>query len=401
MWRGGRRSYTLVTDARRTECVAPPARRGRGGSPGAGTGAAPGAAGPNGTAGRTVSVDRTGSAGPSATFDGEDCPMPGWTRRHQIGAALLLPLVAACGPADSGVGAPAGGTPGAGAAAARRTVSTPRGPVEVPDRPQRVVVFDRRGTLGYLLDLGVRPVASMTAPQIYGGKQFHPLLDPDVAGIATLSSTEPDLEQVAGLRPDLIVGYTGDAAMEKGYQQLSGIAPTVTAPIDFNNPEDELTFLGQVLGQETKAAGLREAFRGEVAAARARARNPGSVSIVLPVVNGVRIYSPGNLAGQIVQGLGGSVVPDISGLNPDAAGLLALISDEQVGVINGETILLLVNLAPELRADTNRFLTSPLVQGLPATKAGRLVEIESQANFGTAGLRGQRQILEQLTLLFA
>jgi iron complex transport system substrate-binding protein len=322
------------------------------------------------------------------------------TRRHQLGAALLLPLLAACGPADSGSGTSTG-PQGAGAAPGKRTVDTPRGLVEVPARPQRVVVFDRRGTLGYLLDLGIKPVAAMTAPQIYGGKLFHPLLDPDISGIATLSSTEPDLEQVAGLRPDLIVGYTADAAMEKGYRQLSGIAPTVAAPIDFNNPEDELTFLGQVFGMEARAAALREGFRGEVATARSRARNPGSVSIVLPVVNGVRIYSPGNLAGQIVQGLGGSVVPDIKGLNPDAAGLLALISDEQVGVIDGETILLLVNLAPELRTDTNRFLTSPLVQGLPATRANRLVEIESQANFGTAGLRGQRQILEQLTRLFA
>jgi iron complex transport system substrate-binding protein len=326
--------------------------------------------------------------------------MPRLTRRHQLGAALLLPLLAACGPADSGGGTSAS-PQAAGAAAGRRTVDTPRGPVEVPARPQRVVVFDRRGTLGYMLDLGIKPLAAMTAPQIYGGKLFHPLLDPDTSGIATISSTEPDLEQVAGLRPDLIVGYTADAAMEKGYQQLSGIAPTVAAPIDFNNPEDELTFLGQVFGMESRAAALREAFRGEVAAARTRARNPGSVSIVLPVVNGVRIYSSGNLAGQIVQGLGGSVVPDIRGLNPDAAGLLALISDEQVGLIDGETILLLVNLATELRADTNRFLTSPLAQGLPATRANRLVEIESQANFGTAGLRGQRQILEQLTRLFA
>src|SRR5690606_2615702 len=112
---------------------------------------------------------------------------------------------------------------------------------------------DRRGTLGYLLDLGVQPIAAMSAPQIYGGTQFHPLLDSDVEGIATLDASEPDLEQVASLNPDLIIGFTSDSAMEEAYARLSEIAPTVAVPINFNQPEEELAILGEVFGLQEQA----------------------------------------------------------------------------------------------------------------------------------------------------
>jgi iron complex transport system substrate-binding protein len=279
-------------------------------------------------------------------------------------------------------------------------VQTPRGPVVVPANPQRVIAFDRRGTLGYMLDLGLKPIAAMTGTAQYGGDLFHPLLEGQVQGIARISSTEPSLEQVAGLRPDLIIGYM-DSAMTRVFDQLTAIAPTVAVPIDFNKPEEELTFLGTIFGLEAKAAAARQDFRNEVTAAVAKIKNPGKVSIILPVADGVRIYSGENLAGQLVTALGGSIVPDISTMNPIPGGMLALVSFEQVNLITGDTILMLANLSPELKAVEGKIWDSALFQTLPAVKAGRVLEIESQAFSGTAGLTGQRQILDVLTRAFA
>lgn len=323
--------------------------------------------------------------------------------RVQVPATLVGMLaLAACAPSAVPTSAPAAPTARpTSAPAARRRIETPRGPVDVPTRAERVLVFDRRGTLGYLLDLGIRPIAAMSAPQIYGGKSFHPLLEADVSGIAAISSTEPDLEQVAGLRPDVIVGNTSDAAMQKAYQQLSAIAPTVAIPIDYSAPEDELTILGHVFGLAEKAASLRSAFKADVTSAAAKARNPGTVSIVLPIGDGVRLYGPNNLVGHIVGGLGGSVVPDLSGMPLDPSGSLTTVSWEQMALISGDTVVILANLSRELRADVDKLLAHPLFQGLPAARANKVIEVESQAVFGTAGLRGQRQVLDQLAKAFA
>src|SRR5688572_14600514 len=78
------------------------------------------------------------------------------TRRELMSSALAAALVIACGGDDDDATSPA--------EAATRRVDTPLGPVDVPTRPERVVVFDRRGTLGYLTDLGITPVGAMSAP---------------------------------------------------------------------------------------------------------------------------------------------------------------------------------------------------------------------------------------------
>ena len=314
------------------------------------------------------------------------------TRRRLIGSGLALGLLTACGGSPPTATVPA--TP------STRAIETPKGTVNVPTRPSRVVVFDRRGTLAYLLDLGIKPLAAMSAPSIYGGKDFHPLVAADAAGVTAISSTEPDLEQVAGLKPDLIVGFTGDG-LDKVYDKLAAIAPTVAVAIDFNNPEEELCVLGQVFGVADKAGALIQGFKDDVAKTKATIRNPGRVSIVLATADGARVYGANNLVGQIVTGLGGTITPDVQALGPDPSGYFATISTERLAAIDGDTLVMLANLAPELRATHEKLLQQPLFQGLPAVKAGRVIEVETQAVFGTAGLRGQRDILATLAKAFA
>lgn len=319
-------------------------------------------------------------------------PIEDVTRRRFLSSAMAAALVIACGDSDE---EEAESTP----EATTRIVDTEKGPIEVPVRPERVVVFDRRGTLAYMLDMGIKPIAAFSAPDIYGGSAFHPLINADVADIAKIDATEPDLEQVAALNPDLIFGNFGD--VDQVWDQLTAIAPTIAYTIDYNNPEDELLMIGKVFGTEDKAKGLIKAFEDEIAAARASLKNPGSVSLVLPTASNIRVYNGDNLAGQIVTGLGGRVTPDIQPLGPAASGQHANVSFEQASVIDGDTIVLFANLGSEWMSSKNALLSMPVFQTLPAVKNNRVIEVESQANFGTAGLRGQRQILEVLKKAFA
>jgi iron complex transport system substrate-binding protein len=311
------------------------------------------------------------------------------TRRGLMIGAFATALFVACGGDQDNNESPP--------AAMTRRVDSPLGPVDVPVRPERVVVFDRRGTLAYLLDLGITPVGAMSAPTIYGSK-FHPLL-PGVENIEPFDWQAPDLEKVASMQPDLIVGYRND--VEKVYPQLCAIAPTVGVVLELNNPQKELTELGKVFGLQEKAAKLTQEFDDEVAAAKTKVGTPGTVSIILPLQDGVRVYRGDDMAGQIIRALGKTITPDISKLNAEPSSDIVAISFEQVSAIDGETLVVLANLSTEYSAIKQNLYNVPVFKTLPSVRADRVVEIESQAVFGTAGLRGQRQILDALVKAFA
>lgn len=308
------------------------------------------------------------------------------TRREFLFSAFGAALLVACGDDDDSE--PTSET---------RRVDTPLGPVDVPLRPERVVVFDRRGTLAYLTDLGVTPVGAMSAPAIYGSK-FHPLLT-DVDAVETLDWQDPDLEKVATMNPDLIVGFRSD--VEPVYEQLTGIAPTVALAIDLSNPHEQLTELGHILGMEDKAAELLQGFEAEVEAAKERVTQTGTVSLILPLQDGIRIYRGVDFAGQVIQALGMTMTPDIDELGASAGDDIVVVSFEQASVLDGDTLVVFANLSSEQNVIKQNLYDMPVFQTVPAVRNGRVVEVESQANFGTAGLKGQRQILEALTEAFA
>lgn len=133
-----------------------------------------------------------------------------------LGAAALLGL-AACGSA---------GTSGQEdtEAGATRAVRTIHGPVDVPARPRRVVAVSFIGTAN-LLDLGVTPVGGVT-----GGVDFLPQYATKLAAMPLVadSAGKVDLEKLASLEPDLIVGsdWTDASQALLPYDKLREIAPT-------------------------------------------------------------------------------------------------------------------------------------------------------------------------------
>ncbi len=161
------------------------------------------------------------------------------------GAVALAPLLAACSreelagetpaptptrtstaaptatPAETATPVAAGPTPTA-TPASERLVRHAMGETTVPATPQRVVALDM-GELDIALALGVQPIGYATCT---AGEELAPYLRErmgDSTWVGTV--TEPALELVLSLRPDLIL--TNKLRHEAIYQQLSEIAPTV------------------------------------------------------------------------------------------------------------------------------------------------------------------------------
>jgi iron complex transport system substrate-binding protein len=96
------------------------------------------------------------------------------------------------------------------------------GTTQVPAEPKRVVVLDT-GELDTAITLGVTPVGAVRAPVEDGLLDY---LAEKTAGVELVGAiAEPNLEVIAGLKPDLIL--SSKVREEARYEALSRIAPTV------------------------------------------------------------------------------------------------------------------------------------------------------------------------------
>ncbi|WP_328912143.1 MULTISPECIES: ABC transporter substrate-binding protein [unclassified Streptomyces] len=157
------------------------------------------------------------------------------TRRGLLGVgaagAALLGL-AACGSggkSDSrSTDAKGAGKGSGGKSGGTRTVDTAKGPLEIPDRPQRVVALNDF-PMSAMFDLGLTPAGLFNAGEQYVAQRYLdrwrtvPKVSNGVGGAI-------QVEKVAELRPDLILAI--DAQADLPYKQLSELAPTVV--LSFN-----------------------------------------------------------------------------------------------------------------------------------------------------------------------
>jgi iron complex transport system substrate-binding protein len=181
-----------------------------------------------------------------------------------LGTAALLGL-AACGSSGGG----AAGSPSS-AAPSTRQVTTAKGPVTVPADPKRVVSIQPSAT-ATLYDVGVASVGVYDE----GSQYISPRYRTKWAAAPKIGSGgEIDVEKVAALDPDLIIGFDYDWNT-KVYSQLTALAPTVIAPAttwqagahtvaDAVNRLDRLTALSHQL--TSRSARIKQTYAAQLAA---------------------------------------------------------------------------------------------------------------------------------------
>lgn len=157
---------------------------------------------------------------------------------------LMLAATAACSAGEGDPSAGAVGEPGG-----TRTVSTPKGDVEVPSDPERVVVLNY-ALAGYLYELDIPVAATIPEDASQANGEFSELWGnaPEEDGTEFLpwSADGFDLEAILATDPDLIVAggwgfpnFQADAA----YEDLSAIAPTVMVDKSFVDWREQAEFL--------------------------------------------------------------------------------------------------------------------------------------------------------------
>lgn len=286
------------------------------------------------------------------------------------------------------------------AASSSVTVEHAMGTAEVPCTPQRVVTLGQ-GQTDTTLALGVTPVG-VVKPWT---DDWYDYLPDEVEEAKVLGTElEPDLEAIAALNPDVILG--SKLRHEALYEQLSRIAPTVFSETIGVAWKDNVSLWAEALcrqdtGEQILADyeahakrisdGLAEAGKGDVEA-----------SMVRFMPDQVRIY---------LTGFPGSVMRDAGIKRPEAQRVedwenseqLIEISEERIPDMDGDVIFVMVSEewydesgTQEAEKIMAQWTSTDLWQGLSAVKNGAVHEVnESQWNLG-GGILSANAMLDDL-----
>jgi iron complex transport system substrate-binding protein len=193
---------------------------------------------------------------------------------------------------------------------------------------------------------------------------------PHLRGQTELTSTQsvgtsdaPNLEQIAVLAPDLILGMEIEGHGEI-YDQLSRIAPTVIIANTYPQITPGLVQIGAAVGREPRAAGLvaeYEQAAAEIRQAIATRSDIGAVSVFRFVDEGFQTQAPDRWVGQVLADAG---VP-----RPESQQQASqTVSLERVDLIDGD-VLIVFDATTEDQAQTRaRIMDNPLFAQLKAVQ---------------------------------
>lgn len=224
------------------------------------------------------------------------------TLRHASTVAVVaaVALASAC---SGGTGAGSGSSDGTNKAAATRTVTHALGTAKVPAAPKRVVTFDQNLTLPTALMLGVHVVGSVV-PTF--GDPFPPYLDAtETKGIENVGWwTDPNVEKIAALRPDLIIGQ--DTTVKNAYDKLSKIAPTVAVKRDPVHWQDDVKAVADALGKASEITDELATFDQRAARLKGQLASAGVTAGPVTLLNirstdDLRVYTTNCAAGALSQ----------------------------------------------------------------------------------------------------
>lgn len=215
-----------------------------------------------------------------------------------------------------------------GTSAGTHEVTHARGTTAVSDAPQRVVTLEPL-ELDTAVAVGITPVGSAVANMVKGVPSY--LGVEGVTPVGTVS--EPDLEAIAALKPDLILGT--ESRHSALYDQLSAIAPTVFIATQADPWRDNAELIGEALGREDevkKAVDAVDTRCDEIKAAHQLAGK--TAEMIRPRdETTLSLYGPVSFAGSLLECVGYTI--------PEHAwedGLQADISPENIASATADAV---------------------------------------------------------------
>jgi len=219
-----------------------------------------------------------------------------------------------------------------------RIVQHARGATEVLCTPQRIVTLGQDAT-DAVVALGVMPVGAVDP---WGGRWYAYLGD-RMANVVSLGmETEPNLEAIVSLRPDLILG----SQLRHGaiYEQLQQIAPTVFAETIGRTWKENFQLYAQALCREEEGNRIIADWNKRIADFQAQMgeRLKMEVSLIRFRADEVRIYTTG-FPGSVLREAGLSRPESQQVDDWDTAPQVLILNKEQIPMMDGDILFYMVS----------------------------------------------------------
>jgi iron complex transport system substrate-binding protein len=290
------------------------------------------------------------------------------------------------------------------AAAFPRTVEHAMGTTEIPAAPQRVVTLDMSF---------VDAALALETPII--GYVLYQDPDGDLPGyfgdaLATYAADatymgdllEPNLEQIAAARPDLIL--TSKVRHEPLYEQLAAIAPTVMSESAGAGWKDNIRLTAAALGKEDLAEEVITAYEDRAATVGAAINEvAGDPTISIARFLGAdsfRLYQRASFIGVVLDDAGLARPDNQQAADPDQ--FMIEVSFENLAEAGtGDWLFYTIfgNEDPDdeaANAGRAALQSQPLWQALPNVQTDTAVEMSDETWMSAVGMFGAHAVLDDL-----
>ncbi|MFE2633571.1 ABC transporter substrate-binding protein [Streptomyces scopuliridis] len=267
-----------------------------------------------------------------------------------------------------------------------RTITHAMGTTELKKRPERVVVLDV-GEFDNVVSLGVEPVGYAPTEGDESIPSYLRKGAGDPKSVGTINNL--NLEAIAGLKPDLILGSQLRAADK--YKALSAIAPTVFSIRPGFTWKENYLLNAQALDRTAQAKAELAAYDKKAAALGTEiGADKPTVSMVRYMPDRLRLYAKASFIGTILDDAG---LPRPK--NQQIDDLAVEISPEKIDDADADWIFTGVYGDPDkTQRDTAR--SNPLWKNLKAVEAGQAKDVKDETWYLGLGVTAADQVLDDL-----
>ncbi|WP_152362468.1 ABC transporter substrate-binding protein [Microlunatus speluncae] len=270
------------------------------------------------------------------------------------------------------------------------TIEHAMGSTVVPEDPQRIIVLDS-DKLDTVCALGLQDRLVGTISLDSGQPGY---LGPTIKNVPSVGKiAEPDLEKIASLQPDLILG--SKFRQPDLYDRLSQIAPTVYTELVGLTWQENFLLDASALRRADQGQELLQQLKDDAAAAGSEFDGANAdASIVRFRPGGIRLYGPTSFSGSVLE-LAGVSRPEFQQLNGAKDRRFVEISAEELPKADGK-IIYVTAYGPEAVVQQDRMLADPIWQTLGGVKSGRVFLVSDEVWMTGIGVIAADGILRDL-----
>lgn len=275
------------------------------------------------------------------------------------------------------------------------TVTHAMGETTIKGQPKRIVVLTNEGVEA-VLAMGITPVGAVEA---FTGETWYDhtadqLKDTKPVG----NESEPSLEAIAALKPDLIIG--NKMRQEKVYDQLNEIAPTVFAETLRGDWQENFKLYSKAINKEDVGQEKLDDYNNRIEELKTTFgdKTQQKVSMVRFMAGDVRIYHKDSFSGVILEQLG-FARPEEQDL-PDFAE--KGVTKERIPAMDGDIMFYFTYETGDKEATKleEEWINDPLFQNLEVAKAKKVFKVDDTIWNTAGGYLAAELMLDDLETYF-